>query len=101
MVRRNTYLGGIGATLIVVIVLFVLGRPTSSTPTTAFHVEEATISELHRAIRERRTTCQAVVQQYIDRAKAFNGVCTALVTKDGAPVPGAKGIVRAGSPLPF
>ncbi len=66
-----------------------------------FRVEEATIDELHRAIRAGRTNCVAVVQQYIERARAFNGVASALVTEDGAPVPAATGAVRAGVPLSF
>ena len=31
-----------------------------------FHLEEATIDELHEAIKAGRTTCVAVVQHYID-----------------------------------
>ena len=42
--------------------------------TMAFRLEEATIDELHQAIRSGRTTCVAVVQHYIDRVRAFNGV---------------------------
>jgi Asp-tRNA(Asn)/Glu-tRNA(Gln) amidotransferase A subunit family amidase len=41
------------------------------------------------------------VQHYIARARAYNGVCSLLVTEDGAPVPEAAGAVRAGSPLRF
>src|SRR5262245_34334493 len=66
-----------------------------------FHIEEATIRELHRAIQERQTTCRDVVQAYIDRAKAYNGVCTTLVTKDGASIPPATGVARAGAPIVF
>ena len=66
-----------------------------------FRVEEATIEELHQAIRAGRTTCVDVVKQYIDRARAYNGVCSLLVTEDGARVPGAEGAVRAGAPLSF
>jgi Asp-tRNA(Asn)/Glu-tRNA(Gln) amidotransferase A subunit family amidase len=66
-----------------------------------FHVEEATIEQMHRAIQEGRTTCKGIVQAYVDRAKAYNGICTALVTKDGASIPPAKGAVRAGAPLVF
>jgi Asp-tRNA(Asn)/Glu-tRNA(Gln) amidotransferase A subunit family amidase len=66
-----------------------------------FSVEEATIDELHEAIKAGRTTCVAVVQHYIDRARAYNGVCSRLVTKDGAPVPEATGAVRATAPLRF
>ena len=66
-----------------------------------FRLEEATIEELHRAIKAGRTTCVAIVQHYIERARAFNGVASALVTKDGMPVPDATGAVRGGKPLRF
>jgi len=66
-----------------------------------FRLEEATIDEMHAAIRAGEITCVQIVQHYIDRARAFNGVASALVTEDGAPVPQAMGTVRAGAPLPF
>ena len=52
-----------------------------------FRLEEATIADLHRAIRDGTTTCAAVVQRYIDRVRAYNGVSSMLVTEDGKPVP--------------
>ncbi len=67
----------------------------------AFRLEEATIHGLHEAIRAGRTTCVAIVQRYIERARAFNGVSSALLTKDGAPVPATTGATRAGAPLHF
>jgi amidase len=67
----------------------------------AFCLEEATIDQLHEAIRAGRTTCVAVVQHYIDRARAFNGVCSRLVTEDGVPVSEIAGAVRATAPLRF
>lgn len=66
-----------------------------------FQVEEATIASIHTAIASGQTTCTGVVQAYINRARAYNGVCTALVTADGADLPAAKGYVRAGAPLVF
>lgn len=66
-----------------------------------FRVEEATIDDLHAAIRAGETTCVDVVEQYIARARAFNGVCSMLVTEDGAPIPPATGTVRAQAPLTF
>jgi Asp-tRNA(Asn)/Glu-tRNA(Gln) amidotransferase A subunit family amidase len=72
-----------------------------SAPGKSFRVEEATIDELHQAIREGRTTCVEVVKQYIERVRAYNGVASMLVTKDGAPVPEAKGTVRGRAPLKF
>ena len=70
-------------------------------PAFAFQVEEASIESIQSAIQSGETTCQKVVQAYIDRAKAYNGVCTALVTKDGKPVEAKSGVVRAGAPLKF
>src|SRR6195952_5008466 len=66
-----------------------------------FHIEEATIDDLHQAIRIGRTTCVAVVQQYLDRVRAYNGVSSMLVTPDGEPVPEATGVVRGKAPIRF
>ena len=66
-----------------------------------FRVEEATIDELHKAIREGRSTCVDVVKQYIARARAYNGPSSLLVTPDGAPVAHASGAGRAQAPLRF
>ena len=66
-----------------------------------FNVEEATIADIHRAIRTGVISCSGVVHAYLDRAKAYNGVCSRLVTKDGKPIPPARGYVRTGSPIVF
>jgi len=66
-----------------------------------FHLREATIDDVHQAIRDGQITCRGLVQLYLNRAKAYNGVSDILVTKDGAPVPPAPGVVRVGSPLKF
>ena len=66
-----------------------------------FRLEEATIAELHAAIQAGETNCVAVVRQYIERARAYNGVASRLVTEDGAQIPEAIGTVRAGAPLRF
>jgi amidase len=67
----------------------------------SFRLDEATIDELHEAIRAGRATCVAVVRHYIERVRAFNGVASALVTEDGARVPAATGAVRAMAPIRF
>ena len=72
--------------------------PTSSA---VFVIQEATIDGIHAAIRSGLTTCSAIVQAYIDRARAYNGVCTSLVTPDGADIAPGTGYVRAGAPLTF
>ena len=54
-----------------------------------FKLEEATIDELHAAIKAGRTTLVDVVTRYLARVRAYNGVASMLVTEDGAPVPPA------------
>src|SRR6266851_5110363 len=79
-------------------------KPRATSPTRSagtFRVEEATIADLHRAIQQGETTCRAIVQTYIERARAYNGTCTQLVTRDGAPVTAGAGAVRAGSATSF
>jgi len=66
-----------------------------------FRLEEATIGELHQAIRAGTTTCVAVVQHYIKRVRAYNGVASLLVTDDGAEISEAYGTIRAMAPIRF
>ena len=75
--------------------------PAADTQDKPFRLDEATIDELHAAIKSGRTTCVEVVQRYIDRVRAYNGVASLLVTEDGLPVPEARGAVRAMAPLRF
>jgi Asp-tRNA(Asn)/Glu-tRNA(Gln) amidotransferase A subunit family amidase len=70
-------------------------------PKKPFVLEEATIDELHAAIKAGETTCVDVVRHYLARVRAFNGVSNLLLTKDGAPVPETRGTVRGGAPLKF
>src|SRR5271167_3214541 len=73
------------------------GQPTA----TPFRLEEATIDELHAAIRAGQTTCVEVVQRYLARARTYNGVASLLITEDGAAIPEAASVVRAGAALAF
>jgi amidase len=66
-----------------------------------FRLEEATIDDLHQAIRDGRTTCVAVVEHYLERVRAYNGVSSMLVTEDGEPVPDVQGVVRGKAPIRF
>jgi amidase len=72
--------------------------PRMATP---FRLEEATIGELHAAIKAGAITCVQIVEHYLARARAFNGVASALITENGAPVSAAAGVVRAGASLRF
>jgi Asp-tRNA(Asn)/Glu-tRNA(Gln) amidotransferase A subunit family amidase len=69
--------------------------------TQKFELIEATIPDIHKAIQAKELTCAGLVEAYLARARAYNGVCTQLVTADGKPIPAVKGIVRAGAPLVF
>src|SRR5690349_18991881 len=67
-----------------------------------FHIEEASISDIHAAIQKGEVTCKQVVEQYIARARAYNnGLCTALVTPDGKPIKPATGRIIAGQPIKY
>jgi amidase len=62
---------------------------------------EASIDDLHKAIRSGQSTCQQIVQGYVARARAYNGICTQLVTEDGHKIVKVPGAARAGAPLAF
>ena len=73
--------------LVISLVTFLL----LTTPVTAlsqgqFHIQDATINDIQNAIKSGQITCQALVQAYINRARAYNGICTALVTNGWASV---------------
>src|SRR5262245_49802913 len=40
-----------------------------------FHLEEATIADVHRAIRAKEVTAEQLVQLYFKRIEAYNGTC--------------------------
>jgi Asp-tRNA(Asn)/Glu-tRNA(Gln) amidotransferase A subunit family amidase len=40
-----------------------------------FHLEEATIADVHRAIRAKEITAEQLVQLYFKRIEAYNGTC--------------------------
>src|ERR1044071_4972654 len=64
---------------------------------TAFRVEEARIAEVHRAFRAKKLTATELVNLYLARIKAYNGVCvrgdadraTGLQLGDITPIPNA------------
>ena len=65
----------------------------------AFQIEEASIGDIQRAIRQGETTCVQVVEAYVERARAYNGMCTQLVTADGGRVAPGRG-ARCGPASP-
>ena len=67
----------------------------------SFKLEEATIEQLHNAIRNGEVTCKQVVEKYIERARKYNGVSSMLVTENGESVEKVPGVERAQSELSF
>src|SRR5580700_11002210 len=62
--------------------LLMLCAPTQAQ---TFHLQEATIDSVHAAISSGQITCRGLVQLYLNRAKAYNGPGTQLVTEKIAP----------------
>src|SRR5918996_5249102 len=58
---------------------------TQQPPPFQFHLVEATIADVHRGIQLGQVSCRALVQAYINRARAYNGTCNQLVTEAMAP----------------
>src|SRR5262249_35418884 len=72
--------------LLVIFSLAARGEPVlSQQQPFQFHLVEATIADVHRGIQTGQLTCRALVQAYINRAKAYNGTCNQLVTEEMAP----------------
>ena len=84
-----------------VLSVFVLNVPLTLAQNAPFYIEEKSITDIQNAIKLSQTSCKQVVQAYLARAKAYNGVCTALLTKDGAPIEPMTGMVRAGAPIRY
>src|SRR5229473_2613612 len=47
----------------------------SAAPAWQFHLEEATIADVHRAIRAKQVTAVQLVNLYFKRIEAYNGTC--------------------------
>ena len=64
--------------------LFILSlSPLRVNAADEFDDYEAGIDDIQQAIKNGESTCEGVVRAYIERAKAYNGSCTALVTEHG------------------
>lgn len=53
----------------------------------AFHLQEATILDIHRAIRNGKITCEGLVKLYFDRIAQYSGKCTAYLDASLTPKP--------------
>jgi amidase len=52
-----------------------LAFPTKAVAAARFHLEEASIADVHRAIRSKEITAEQLVQLYFKRIDAYNGTC--------------------------
>jgi amidase len=63
---------GIGAALLCATNLVLTANAAAAPP---FHLEEATIADVHRAIRAKEITAEQLVRLYFKRIEAYNGTC--------------------------
>src|SRR5262245_18012962 len=66
-----------------------------------FQLQEATFDSMHAAIKSGEITCKQVIEGYLARARAYDGICSVPVTESGGKLPKVTGATRAGVPLAF
>ena len=60
----------------VVVTMLVVGAAAGDAQRArAFDVHEATIADIQRALQSKRITTVGIVEQYLQRIKAYNGTC--------------------------
>src|SRR3954464_11834796 len=70
--RSTISMLGIGAAVLFAMHVAPMAKAASAP---RFHLEEATIADVHRAIRAKEITAEQLVQLYFKRIEAFNGTC--------------------------
>ena len=70
--RSKLSMLGIGAAMLVATHLALAAQAVSAP---RFHLEEATIADVHRALRAKEITAEQLVQLYFKRIEAYNGTC--------------------------
>jgi amidase len=71
--QRDSLLRAVrSAALLVLIPAMASAQPAPSRPPVPFHVNEATIDGIHRAMRSGQLTCTQLVQAYLNRIAAYN-----------------------------
>jgi amidase len=71
-VRPTISVLGIGTVVLYAAQLALIANAASAP---RFHLEEATIADVHRAIRAKEITAEQLVQLYFKRVEAYNGTC--------------------------
>ena len=78
MIRNDRRSAGLKTRNYVVVAVLMLAGATAigqAPRARSFDVHEATVADIQRAIQSRRVTTVAVVEQYLQRIKAYNGRC--------------------------
>src|SRR5262245_10705662 len=70
--RSTISMLGIGTAVLCAAPLALVPKATSAP---RFHLEEATIADVHRAIRAKEITAEQLIQLYFKRIEAYNGTC--------------------------
>src|SRR5450631_3199674 len=70
--RSKIFKLGIGSAVLYAAHLALMAKAASAP---RFHLEEATIADVHRAIRAKEITAAQLVQHYFKRIEAYNGTC--------------------------
>src|SRR5438874_870189 len=70
--RSTIFMLVIGTAVLCVAQLALMAKAASAP---RFHLEEATIADVHRAIRAKEITAEQLVQLYFKRIEAYNGTC--------------------------
>ncbi len=70
--RSTISMLGIGTAVLCAAHLALMAKAASAP---RFHLEEATIADVHRAIRAKEITAEQLVQLYFKRIEAYNGTC--------------------------
>ena len=70
--RSTISMLGIGTAVLYAAHLALMAKAASAP---RFHLEEATIVDVHRAIRAKEITAEQLVQLYFKRIEAYNGTC--------------------------
>ena len=70
--RSTISMLGIGSVVLFAAHLALMAQAASAP---RFHLEEATIADVHRAIRAKEITAEQLVQLYFKRIEAYNGTC--------------------------
>lgn len=82
---RTCHAAAVVVTTLTLLVVAERANPLAQAQAQPFHLLEATIPDVHRAIAQGQITCRGLVQAYVNRARAYNGTTTRPLTEAMAP----------------